>query len=67
MPLYSGCGTIGLVTALTLRQFGASSVTMVETNPLRAELAKRLGFEVLNSTDPDFFDRVFRDYMRNWF
>ncbi|WP_422479334.1 zinc-dependent alcohol dehydrogenase [Pleomorphochaeta sp. DL1XJH-081] len=53
-----GCGTIGLVTALTLRQFGASSVTMVETNPLRAELAKNLGFNVLDPTDTHFFDRV---------
>ncbi len=66
-----GCGTIGLVTALTLQQFGASKVTMVETNPSRSKLAKHMGFtvidpttcnllnEIANLTDGNGFDWVF--------
>lgn len=45
-----GCGTIGLTIAITLQQFGALSVTMVETDPKRIVLARKLGFEVLDST-----------------
>lgn len=46
--LVFGCGTIGLVTALTLRVFGASSILMMETDDARAEYARSLGFEVVS-------------------
>lgn len=46
--LVFGCGTIGLAMALTLRVFGASRITMVETDDSRAAMAKSMGFEVIN-------------------
>ncbi len=46
--LVFGCGTIGMVVALTLRVFGASSILMLETDESRAALAREMGFEVLN-------------------
>jgi (R,R)-butanediol dehydrogenase / meso-butanediol dehydrogenase / diacetyl reductase len=45
-----GCGTIGLTLAITLQQFGSSSVTMVETDLQRIAIAKKLGFQVIDST-----------------
>jgi (R,R)-butanediol dehydrogenase / meso-butanediol dehydrogenase / diacetyl reductase len=48
-----GCGPIGLVVGITLRYFGASNVTMVETNEFRAEKAREMGFEVLNPAKED--------------
>lgn len=48
-----GCGTIGLSTALTLRLFGALSVTMVETDESRSALARSMGFEVYNPIGQD--------------
>lgn len=46
--LVFGCGTIGICVALTLRVFGASAITMMETDPARSELARSMGFEVLD-------------------
>lgn len=46
--LVFGCGTIGLVTALTLKVFGASSILMMETDGARAAYARSLGFEVVS-------------------
>lgn len=48
-----GCGTIGLATALTLRRFGASEVVMIETDETRSNLAREMGFEVLNPLTQD--------------
>ena len=48
--LVFGCGTIGLATAMTLRVFGASSILMMETDSLRAEYARSMGFEVVDPT-----------------
>lgn len=45
-----GCGTIGLTLAITLQQFGSSSVTMVETDIQRIAIAKKLGFQVIDPT-----------------
>ena len=42
-----GAGPIGLAVALTLRQFGAKELVIVEPNPIRLEMAKSLGFDVL--------------------
>lgn len=43
-----GAGTIGLCTALVLRNYGASRLTIVETNEGRIEKAKELGFKTIN-------------------
>ncbi|GEK34812.1 zinc-dependent alcohol dehydrogenase [Kurthia sibirica] len=43
-----GAGTIGLCVALTLKLYGASDVTVVETNLKRLEKASELGFHTLN-------------------
>lgn len=45
-----GCGTIGMVTALTLRVFGCQDLVMMETDPARAQLARDMGFEVQDPT-----------------
>lgn len=49
--LVFGAGTIGLATAITLRRFGAMSITICEPNPVRLEIAKSLGFHCLQSGD----------------
>ena len=43
-----GCGTIGLCLALTLKQFGAGDMLLVETDAARLALARELGFEAIN-------------------
>ena len=43
-----GCGTIGMVVALTLRVFGCQSLLMMETDEARADLARSMGFEVVS-------------------
>ncbi|MFC0271809.1 zinc-binding dehydrogenase [Metabacillus herbersteinensis] len=45
-----GAGTIGLCVALTLRNYGAVHVTVVETNELRLKKAEELGFGIVNPT-----------------
>lgn len=69
--LVFGCGTIGLCIALTLKQFGARDILMVETDETRLALAKEIGFDVINPAKTDLnvvvaektngngFDRVF--------
>lgn len=65
-----GAGAIGLATSLTLRAFGATSVTICEPNPVRLEIARALGFDCLLSdenlldnllarTDGNGYDHVF--------
>lgn len=46
--LVFGCGTIGLCLALTLRQYGARNILLVETDETRLALARELGFEAIN-------------------
>ena len=53
-----GCGTIGLTIAITLQQFGASSVTMVETDPERMAIARNLGFQVIDPTKESVEDHT---------
>ena len=48
-----GCGTIGLVHGLILRQFGATNIVMAEPDETRAKLGKEMGFEVINPTDEE--------------
>ncbi|MDR3121561.1 MAG: alcohol dehydrogenase catalytic domain-containing protein [Clostridiales bacterium] len=51
--LVFGCGPIGLVVALTLRLFGAASVTMAEVDQKRADAARGMGFLVVNPAETD--------------
>lgn len=51
--LVFGCGTIGLLTALVLRQAGAKFVQIAETDPQRAALAKQMGFAVADPSKTD--------------
>ncbi|MGI6160867.1 MAG: zinc-dependent alcohol dehydrogenase [Christensenellales bacterium] len=51
--LVFGCGTIGLAVAVTLRKYGAISVTMVESDPARAAIGRDMGFEVFDPTNTD--------------
>ncbi len=44
-----GAGTIGFATAIALKMAGAGSVSMVELNPYRVQLAKELGFTVIDN------------------
>lgn len=46
-----GAGAIGLATAISLRRFGASSVTVCEPNPVRLKIAQSLGFRCLQSDE----------------
>lgn len=43
-----GAGTVGLCVALALKSFGASQVTIVETNELRLKKAQELGFTTIH-------------------
>jgi threonine dehydrogenase-like Zn-dependent dehydrogenase len=56
--LVSGCGPVGLGAILNAAARGARSLAL-ELNPYRANLARRLGAEiVLEPTAPDTVDRV---------
>ncbi len=67
--LVFGAGAIGLATALTLREFGATSIVICEPNPSRVRLATSLGFDCVLSSEnvlsdllrkqKDGFDYVF--------
>lgn len=46
-----GAGPVGLLTALVLQGAGASRVLVTEANPYRTELARRLGFTVIDASD----------------
>ncbi|WRS27556.1 alcohol dehydrogenase catalytic domain-containing protein [Oscillospiraceae bacterium MB08-C2-2] len=48
-----GAGAIGLCTALTLRKFGALNMVVLEPNALRAQVAKDLGFTVMDPLQGD--------------
>lgn len=43
-----GAGTIGAATAITLKQFGASNIVVAETDCVRREKMKDMGFEVID-------------------
>ncbi len=53
--LVTGCGPIGLLAIAVVRTFGARTVVATEVNPVRAELAQRMGADlVLDPTvEPD--------------
>ncbi|MDQ0204046.1 zinc-dependent alcohol dehydrogenase [Pectinatus haikarae] len=51
-----GCGTIGLATALTLRNFGAGKIILVETDESRAKIAREMHFKVINPINENMQD-----------
>ncbi len=52
--LVTGCGPIGLLAIAAAKAFGAETVVATEVNPLRAELAQKMGVDaVLDPTAPD--------------
>lgn len=53
-----GAGTIGLCVALTLRHYGATQVTVIETNDGRLKKAAALGFHTLNPVKDDIQTEV---------
>ncbi|WP_456276611.1 zinc-dependent alcohol dehydrogenase [Bacillus sp. AK128] len=53
-----GAGTIGLCVALTLKKYGAVNTTIVETNALRLQKAKEMGFEVINPLNDDVSEKI---------
>ena len=56
--LVFGCGTIGLCLALTLRNYGAGDVLLVETDESRIQVARDFGFEVVNPISEDLLKIV---------
>lgn len=54
-----GGGTIGILTAMWAKAFGAREVTVVDILPERLEFAKKMGAtSALNSMDEDFRDQA---------
>ena len=53
-----GAGPIGLCVAACLKYFGASSVIVVEANPHRLEVAKKLGFTTIDAANEDVRARI---------
>ncbi len=45
--LVTGCGPIGLMAIAAAKTFGAETVVATEVNPLRAELAKKMGADAV--------------------
>jgi 2-desacetyl-2-hydroxyethyl bacteriochlorophyllide A dehydrogenase len=56
-----GAGPIGLCVATCLKYFGASSVILVEANPYRLGVAKKLGFTTIDAANEDVREKI-RDY-----
>ena len=53
-----GAGPIGFCVASCLGYFGASRILIVETNPHRLDIARQLGFTVIDPTREDIRARV---------
>lgn len=45
--LVTGCGPIGLLAIAAAKTFGAAQVVATEVNPVRSELARRMGVDLL--------------------
>lgn len=48
-----GCGTIGIAAAMALKHFGCKQVMISDISDFRLDIAKKLGFEVCNSSKED--------------
>lgn len=56
-----GAGTIGLVTLLACKAYGATDITVVDVIPKRLEYAKKLGATaVINAAETDVFTEIDR-------
>lgn len=53
-----GCGTIGLAAAVALQYFGAAKVMICDISDFRLNIAKGLGFEVINVKNEDFIAKA---------
>jgi (R,R)-butanediol dehydrogenase/meso-butanediol dehydrogenase/diacetyl reductase len=54
----TGAGPIGLLMAMVARASGAAKVIMTEVAPTRIDVARALGFTVLNAADPNLVEQV---------
>jgi L-iditol 2-dehydrogenase len=54
-----GGGTIGLLTAMTSRAYGAATVRLVDPDPARRALVTSLGLDAVERAGDGAFDRVF--------
>ncbi|SCI40669.1 Sorbitol dehydrogenase [uncultured Blautia sp.] len=52
----AGAGPIGLIIAIVARLSGAAHIVMSEPNPVRIEIAQKMGFTAADPTKPDFQD-----------
>lgn len=52
-----GCGTIGLAAAIALKWFGCEKVMICDLSDFRLNIAKKLGFEVCNTSAEDFYEK----------
>ncbi|MGY4691106.1 zinc-dependent alcohol dehydrogenase [Salibacterium sp. K-3] len=55
-----GAGTIGLCVALTLKEYGANQITVVEPNHHRLRKADELGFLTVNPAEDDVKEAVLK-------
>ncbi|MDO4270776.1 MAG: alcohol dehydrogenase catalytic domain-containing protein [Eubacteriales bacterium] len=53
----AGAGTIGILIGMMCKFAGASHVVLAEINPARIQIAKDLGFDVIDISAPDFLDQ----------
>lgn len=53
-----GAGPIGLCVATCLKYFGASKTILIEANPYRLEIAKKLGFTTIDAANEDVRAKV---------
>ena len=60
--LITGCGPIGLLAIAVAKKFGATRVVATEVNPLRAELARKMGADAV--LDPRREDGRLADRVR---
>ncbi len=58
--LIIGSGPIGLLIAIVAAHTGARRVVISEINPYRQQVAKEMGFEVVDPTTDDFDDQINR-------
>jgi threonine 3-dehydrogenase len=59
--LITGCGPIGLMAVAAAKAFGAETVIATEVNPLRAELARKMGADLVldpTAADGKLVDRI---------
>lgn len=59
-----GAGPIGLCVAACLKYFGASQTIVVEANAYRLQVAKKLGFSVIDAANEDLLAKV-KEYTGN--